>query len=114
MQIKELREKIANIDGDKGVFLKVTIKEEDGNEVKMSVSIDDLTMEYGLVYLSPGKIINVDETNEEPGPRKTLEKIKSLAQKEMENCDHESEEYRALFEIYEFIDDMEKEAKDAI
>ena len=115
MQIKELREKIATIDGDKEVFLKVTIKEEDGNELKMSVSIDDLTMEYGLVYLSPGAIINVDETNEGPGgPKATLDTIKSLAQEEMENCNHESEEYRALFEIYEFIDGMEQEAKDAI
>lgn len=114
MQIKELREKIATIDGEKVIFLKVTIKDEDGNEVKMDLTLDDLTTEYGIIYLSPGKIINVDETNEEPGPKMTLEKIKSLAQKEMGNCDHESEEYRALFEIYEFIDDMEKEAKDAI
>lgn len=113
MRIKELKDKIANIDGDIGVFLKVTIKDEDGNELKMDLTIDDLTTEYGLVFLSPGKIINADETNEELGGKATLDKIKSLAQKGMDNCEH-AEEYKALFEIHEFIDDMEMEAKDAI
>ena len=65
MNIKELKEKIKDIDDDKEVFLKVRISDGDGNNLKMDLTIDDLTMEYGVIYLSPGKIINADETNEE-------------------------------------------------
>ena len=65
MKIKELKEKIANIDDDKAVCLKVTISDGEGSELKMDLTIDDLTMEYGIVYLSPGKIINADETSKE-------------------------------------------------
>ena len=65
MNIKELKEKIKDIDDDKEVFLKVRISDGDGNNLKMDLTIDDIIIECGIVYLSPGQIINADETNEE-------------------------------------------------
>lgn len=61
MKVKELKEKLSQIENDEEIFIKATITDKYGHQDILFISFDDLKKEDCKNYLTLDEIIEVEE-----------------------------------------------------
>lgn len=63
MKVKELKEKLSQIEDDEEIFIKAEITNRYGHQDVLFITFDDLKNESGKKYLTLDEIIEVKEWN---------------------------------------------------
>lgn len=61
MKVKDLKEKLSQIEDDEEIFIKAEITNRYGNQDILFITFDDLKNEGGKNYLTLDEIIEVEE-----------------------------------------------------